>query len=205
MAVVPLANVGWEFAGGDLLGFAAVLPRDADETTTAAMFQALRALLRSSNDEAWFLDLVMTSAWVWRLELTGSPSRASLQPSRWTRSARSWASVTPVVLDRFPDHGDDIETARIVAGMCRNIGLPEPTSIELHKHSIVRGAPPAYPARGDARRPDWSFPPESKLANRPRRHVVITFDVPVEGPVILGAGRYHGMGLCLPQRAGAEW
>jgi CRISPR-associated protein Csb2 len=29
-------------------------------------------------------------------------------------------------------------------------------------------------------------------------HAVIQFGAPVEGPLVLGAGRYLGYGLCLP-------
>jgi CRISPR-associated protein Csb2 len=107
-------------------------------------------------------------------------------------------SVTPMMLDRFPDEDDPLEAARIVAASCANIGLPAPVEIELHKHSGARGAPAAYPARGSRSRPDWSFPRESRLRDRPRRHLVIRFGEPVRGPVLLGAGRYQGFGLCLP-------
>jgi CRISPR-associated protein Csb2 len=103
-----------------------------------------------------------------------------------------------VLLDRFPHGGDPTEEARILAAACTNIGLDEPESLEIHKHSAVRQGPSAYPARGVAHRVDWSFPRGSKLANRPRRHVVLRFAEPVSGPVVLGAGRYHGFGLCLP-------
>ena len=106
--------------------------------------------------------------------------------------------MTPILLDRFPDHGDAIEEARVIAAACRNIGLPEPVEIEVHKHSAVYGAPSAYPARGDRRLPDWSFPQAAKFARRPRRHVVLRFADKVEGPILLGAGRFHGLGLCLP-------
>jgi CRISPR-associated protein Csb2 len=42
------------------------------------------------------------------------------------------------------------------------------------------------------------IPDESALADRPRRHLVLYFAEPVAGPVLLGAGRFRGLGLCRP-------
>jgi CRISPR-associated protein Csb2 len=42
----------------------------------------------------------------------------------------------------------------------------------------------------------WRLP--SSLASRFLTHAVIRFSEPVEGPVILGAGRFVGLGLCRP-------
>ncbi|MCC6779311.1 MAG: type I-U CRISPR-associated protein Cas5/Cas6 [Hyphomicrobiales bacterium] len=196
VAVLPLASVGWDHATGDLLGFAVVLPRDAEGGERDSVLRALAAFMRLDQDEP-FAELIF-AAGTWRLEQTATPSRASLRPTRWCTSAMEWASVTPVLLDRFPDHGDLVEEGRLVAAACRNIGLPEPAEIELHKHSAVKGAPAAYPARGNRHRPDWSFPSGAKFASRPRRHVVLRFNEPVTGPVVLGAGRFYGLGLCLP-------
>jgi CRISPR-associated protein Csb2 len=134
----------------------------------------------------------------WRVERAAAPSRSSLNPERWCGVAAIWVSATPVLLDRFPDHGDPVEEARLIAAACLNIGLLEPVEIEIYKHSALSGAPSAYPARGSRSRPDWSFPRGVKFADRPRRHVMLRFAEPVEGPVILGAGRFHGFGLCRP-------
>lgn len=196
-AVVPLANVGWDHSTGDLLGFAVVLPRTADPGQRRDVLKALAAFVQPDG-EGLKAELHFGEAGVWRLEHAATPSRTSLQPWRWCATAHTWASATPVLLDRFPDKGDVVAEAGVIAAACRNIGLPEPETIEIHKHPAVRGAPSAYPTRCNRRRPDWSFPAGSKSANRPRRHVVLRFAAPVTGPVILGAGRFHGFGLCLP-------
>jgi CRISPR-associated protein Csb2 len=196
VAVLPLANVGWSHATGDLLGFAVVLPRATDSVGLDKVLRALAAFAHLDQEEP--CAQLSFNAGSWKLEHVATPSRRSLQPRRWCRSARVWASATPVLLDRFPEHGDVVEESRIVAAACRNIGLPEPVEIELHKHSAVKAAPSAYPARRSSARADWSFPAGAKFASRPRRHVVLRFDQPVTGPVVLGAGRFHGLGLCLP-------
>lgn len=197
-AIVPLANVGWPHASGDLLGFAIVLPREIANQDRGVALQALAGFAHLDRGEEAQAELRLSSTMLWRVERTAAPSRASLKPTRWCAKSLSWASATPVLLDRFPDHNDPIEEARLIANACCNIGLPEPSQIEIHKHSAIQGAPSAYPARGNRSIPDWSFPAGIKFASRPRRHVILRFAEPVEGPVMIGAGRFHGFGLCLP-------
>jgi CRISPR-associated protein Csb2 len=43
---------------------------------------------------------------------------------------------------------------------------------------------------------NWRLPPS--LATRQLTHAVIRFAEPIDGPVILGAGRFVGLGLCRP-------
>lgn len=197
LAIVPLQNVGWQYSDGSLLGFALILPRmlSAEERRTA--LQAIAAFARLDQDEPHSI-VQLNQQHAWNVVRTANPSRASLRPGRWCASADVWASATPVILDRFADRGDFQAEAAIVAAACRNIGLPEPIAIDIHKHSAVTGAETTFPARGRLSRPDWSFPAGSKLKPRPRRHVVLRFAAPVAGPVILGAGRYAGFGICLP-------
>ena len=124
--------------------------------------------------------------------LNPKPSDIQVGGKQYTKVAGlTWVKSTK------PDLFADGE-ARLIATACRNIDLPEPLAIEIHKHSAIKGVPSAYPARGERNRPDWSFPKGSKFASRPRRHVVLHFGENIEGPVILGAGRFHGFGLCLP-------
>ena len=199
LAIVPLANLGWEHATGDLLGFAIVLPRDCKGAKRDAVLDAVANFAPLNEEgETRLAKVYLAKDAVWHVSRAATPSRSSLKPDRWCRTASTWASATPLLLDRFPDDGDTIEEARLIAWACGNIGLPEPIEIEIHKHSAVTGAPSAYPARGNPRAPDWSFPLGAKFAQRPRRHVVLRFAEDVQGPVILGAGRFHGFGLCLP-------
>lgn len=195
-AFVPLANVGWEHADGELLGMAIVLPRNLAEGERRQALSAIAEAIDMAKGPGRLA--LKLGSHTWLLQRSPAPARASLRADRWCGVSRLWASATPVLLDRFPDHDDPIEEAKIVAGACRNIGLPEPQRIEIHKHSAVQGAPSAYPARGRKSLPDWSYPPDSSFRSRPRRHVVLEFEEPVRGPVLLGAGRYAGFGLCLP-------
>jgi CRISPR-associated protein Csb2 len=198
LAIVPLLNAGWPHASGDLLGLAIVVPRRSDDAALAAVKGALAKLLRYEEEAgAGQLRINLFGDRRWIIDRAIAPSRASLRPGRWCAASRIWASVTPMMLDRFPKEGDPAEEARLVASACAAIGLPEPMEVEIHKHSAVTGAPTTYPRRGRGR-PEWVFPKDSKFKDRPRRHVVLRFDELVHGPLILGAGRYHGFGLCLP-------
>jgi CRISPR-associated protein Csb2 len=196
-AIVPLLDVGWPHSSGRLLGLAVVLPRTLGWDDRAPALTALARFARVDRGPDALAELRF-ARFTWSLRRLALPDRASLDPARWCGTATTWASATPVVLDRFPDRNDPVQEAAFIAESCRSIGLPEPISIEIHKHSALRGAPSAYPARGAAHVPDWSFPAGSKLVQRPRRHVWIEFAEPVTGPMILGAGRYQGFGLCLP-------
>ena len=196
LAFVPLANVGWEYSDGELFGMALVLPRRLDPNERHQVLLAIADALDTKNN-TFGIDLQFRPG-TWHLERSPWPSRASLRPERWCAVSRSWASVTPVLLDRFPEYDDPVEEARLLSDACRRIGLPEPDAIEIHKHSAVRGAPSAYPGRGRPHLPSWSFPDGSPLQSRPRRHVVLRFSREVRGPVFIGAGRYYGFGMCLP-------
>jgi CRISPR-associated protein Csb2 len=113
-------------------------------------------------------------------------------------AGRRWATVTPFAFDRFPKDKDGQGAAAIIAQACINIGLPSPAEIDLHKHSAFRGAPSAKRHLGEPSSAGYRFPQGSAVAGRPLRHLVLTFEQPVRGPVILGAGRFQGLGLCLP-------
>ncbi len=116
----------------------------------------------------------------------------NLDPHTWTACFRTWASVTPVVPNRHFDGKDRWERAAdSVKDACRHIGLPRSAEVVLHPVSVVEGVPHAR-----------EFP---RLLLRKRdngrqshAHAVIVFDRPVTGPVLVGAGRFRGCGLCKP-------
>ncbi|MYE54054.1 MAG: type I-U CRISPR-associated protein Cas5/Cas6, partial [Chloroflexi bacterium] len=73
---------------------------------------------------------------------------------------------------------------------CEHIGLPRPTELLLHPTSLVQGIPIS---REFAR-----IPRNRNGGQRRHAHAVIIFDQPVRGPVMIGAGRFRGYGLCRP-------
>ncbi len=198
LAILPLADVGWKFSRGRLMGVALSLPRTIERERASPDRSALLQAIAQFERQADGAHLTLGELGAWQLGREAMPTAASLQAPRYCRSSRCWASATPVILDRFPKKGEGKDIDAIISAACVNIGLPKPTEIGTYKHSAIVGAPSAFPAEAAKRAQSWMFPRKSPLSDRPRIHVVLTFKEPVEGPVILGAGRFQGLGLCLP-------
>lgn len=196
VAYVPLADVGSRYASGNVLGVAILLPRGVNSEERRAV---LRAIGRWENQ-----GLRLTLGRVGALELErviDSDPRQTLDPAYWMRPARRWGSVTPVALDKNPGdlYSDNPKEAaeavrraeEIVMRSCERVGLPAPRWVEIIRRSLFDAAPAA--------RDYMPFPRKSANPNAHRRvcvHIEMSFDEPVAGPVLIGAGRYFGVGLC---------
>jgi CRISPR-associated protein Csb2 len=186
-----------------LLGLALALPAtDAREhqQRVAAIGQALWALNADEElSDAPRLDLCWAPGLTWSLRPSAAPTARSLKPSRYARRARIWTSVTPIVLDRFPK-GDrtrrEEELTAIIARSCEYVGLDRPSKIVVAKHPAPSGAVSAYPSGNGPEWTGWTLP--ESLRGRLLTHATIEFSEPVSGPVVIGAGRFVGLGLCLP-------
>jgi len=183
LALLPLANVGYPYSDGTLKGFAAVLPRHADERVRTRLLLALQSVR----------ELLLGKLGVLKLDVLPqgeTPRLASLRfDARYRRPARVWVSVTPVALSRHPKPNKGLTEADIIAQDVERLGLPRPRDIGVGMVSAVRGAPRAMEfMRGNLK----------QLEGRLLRHVRIEFDEKVEGPLLVGAGRFMGFGLCLP-------
>lgn len=181
-AVVALPFVGRKHADGHLMGFAVVMPRDAGAAERRTVLAACGALaargLHIPGLGDWALEAVDLASLNW-----------TLRPATWTRASRRWSTVTPILLDRFPKKkGPTVE--EILAAACRRIGLPAPVEIEHSPYSHIEGVPPVPEfrllRRGDDK-PRWGV------------HATLTFPYGVRGSVLLGAGRYFGLGLLRPE------
>jgi len=217
LAFVPLPDVRYgtddvsRYASGAILGMALVPPADLDSGTRdmllEAIFRAEReaAATRSqppdSPPEPPVLRLTIgRHGIVFIQRQRGVSSLYGLNPVRWTRPSTRWLTATPIALSRNPGNlrSRDPDVVRravesaegIVAAECEHIGLPTPLKVWIHRRSLVGGAPAAH-----------RFMPFPADGNGPRRvcvHAELLFDSPVRGPVLLGAGRYFGLGLCVP-------
>lgn len=179
LAFAPLAFVDAPHADGSIKGAALILPRSIDPVA--------RRRLRLAIELPWNLHLGPLGAL--RLRLVDSPQDAlkALRFRRYTRASTLWASVTPVVLDRHPKKNGPSEEA-IIADGCERIGLPRPIEVRTGAVSAMSGAPRAPDFHGQA----------VQTRDRLRRHVWLRFAEPVRGPLLIGAGRFTGLGLCLP-------
>lgn len=205
LAFVPLPFVGHPFASGDILGVALIPPRGLSARDRDLLLEAIYRAEREAADGAGTLRLTMG----WRGELhlrrLREPSRLStLTAARWVGPARRWDTATAIALSRNPGKlfsRDPMVVARAVeeaeasiAEDCVRIGLPAPAAVWVHRRSNVSGAPAArrfmpFPYKGDGHR-------------RVCVHAEILFEEPVEGPLMLGAGRFFGLGLCVPRPEG---
>ena len=208
LAAVPLAFAGFEHADGVLMGLALVPPKGRGDLLADTGFRkALASRLAPPEPNAD--DGARRRIRVWdpntpRLDLMLALSleveRATLDARRYARLSHRWATVTPVVLDRHLKGGSgktiQEEMEEIVAQACeRSIGA-RPAHVVANKHSAVRGAPSAYPSGSAPRWTGWRTP--EHFASRRLVHAVIAFEEAVAGPLLIGAGRFCGLGLCLP-------
>jgi CRISPR-associated protein Csb2 len=212
LAIVPLPFVGSRYATGEILGVALVFPRDADETQRQIVLRSVglweQQRRRDEDDDLVDtppLDLTLGRAGMLTLERIewGVSPLKTLRPSTWCRASTSWVTATPIALDRNPGElraqdptkqQQAFEAAeQIIAAACERIGLPRPSNVQLHPSVPLVGVAKAraYPA----------FPADPNKMQRVKAHARIEFPVPVHGPVLLGAGRYHGLGLCFPMQS----
>jgi len=193
LALVPLSFVGHAHADGHLLGVGALLPRDLSRDDRR---DVLRALGRVR-------ELKLGRLGVWRLEtVTEARPPWNLRARAWTahpEGALEWSTVTPVAFDRHPKVKDKAAyRAAVVAmieGCCARVVLPRPRQIVVTPVSAHLGVPPAH-----------AFPRLHRKDGSQRRHThaILIFDEPVRGPMLLGAGRYRGYGLCRPLDGSGE-
>ena len=190
MALAPLPFVGARHADGRILGLALILPRnlapeDAGKAINTILHDATTGLPREHRlfDGQW-LECEAS------LETRERPP-LNLNPGIWTKASQTWASVTPIALNRHFDGADRWDrAAESVKGACEDIGLPRPSEVLLHPVSLVGGVPHAREFPRMVRKPDGG--------RRSHAHAVLVFDEPVSGPLLVGAGRFRGYGLCRP-------
>lgn len=196
-AFVGLPFVGSPHADGHLLGMAMVLPRHLSQ---AEQDGCIGALARCLDRDTKRLKLRLGRSGTLDLEAVApTEARKTLLPSSWCppEGSASWATATPIVLDRMPPRrAKDLDAfvEEVVAEACVRIGLPRPIGVETREASRLVGAPHAR-----------QFPPMKRKkdgSNRWSLHALVVWDRPVRGPILLGAGRFRGMGLLKPFREG---
>jgi CRISPR-associated protein Csb2 len=209
LAVVPLPFVGHDRADGTVLGVGLVLPKACPDAERRAVARALRHwedAVRRDHEDAPTLPVHLGRAGVLPLRRQEfGETRRNLMPATWCARSRTWASVTPIALDRHPGDlwsRDDTKRRRAqeagrksIASACERLGLPQPARIEILPHAPWAGAAKVR-----------AFPPYPPTAAGPRRmltHARLVFPTLVRGPVLLGAGRYFGLGLMRPTEFGS--
>ena len=209
LSFLPLPYVASAYANGDILGVALVLPRAATEQERRSVLQCVGRWEDNAKHEPGepTPQLKLTLGRHGKLHIQriafGLSDRSTLRPRTWCGPSPIWATATPIALDRNPGdlHASD-PTKRAaayaaaedtVAIACTHIGLPRPAHVDVVRSAVLAGTPKPR-----------SFPPFPRDRSRYRRvlvHARLVFNMDVWGPLLIGAGRYFGLGLCRPLRA----
>ncbi len=207
-AVVPIPYVGSTHADGRLLGIAVSSPKGMEAASRRSLYRAIGTWERTARGQSGSSTRPMklmlgNRAEVLLARLVGPSDLMSLRPRVWCRPSRRWVSATPIALPRHPgalDRGTAVARAKAWARAevgvrlaCAHVGLPEPAAAELSLGPLIAGARKAtqFPAFRQ-------IGPEGKPVRRQLVHASLTFDDQVAGPLMLGAGRFFGLGLMRP-------
>ena len=208
IAIVPIPFVGSPHADGRILGIAVSIPNGVDRVSRTALYRAIgtweHTMQGRPGPSEELLKLTLGTRGVVQLRrVLGDSDLVSLRPGVWLKSARRWISVTPVALPQHPGSlaKGTAKTrakawARAEAAVrlaCTHVDLPEPVAVVLSTDPWIAGARKAahFPAFRQTGR-------EGQPVRRQLVHVSLTFDDLVRGPLMLGAGRFIGLGLMRP-------
>ena len=170
---LALPDVGYPRSRGRIHGMALWLPPGCD------------AVVRQRARDAAFTVRSLTGRGldVSVIPRDNEPRPHAANPARWTRSARCWVTAFPALHERR----GRLDLAQ-VSRWCEHAGLPAPARFRSARSPLVRGAVDLAPV--EVNRPGRPGLPYS--------HVKLWFEEPVAGPVVIGAGRQRGLGLCVP-------
>ena len=171
---LPLPDVGHPHAKGRIIGTGIFFPSDMAPKQRQKVLAALGQVREFRLPDGRISTL--------RPPMPGERLPVAMARSTWTRPCNTWATVTPVVLDRPPKRLTEERIRHAISQSLVFAGYPKPRDIEVSTFSKFQGAPPAF------RVP----------ANKPRYHATVCFEEPVAGPVIAGRLRYFGVGLFRP-------
>ncbi len=226
--MVPLLNAGNPYSNGAVSGIALILPADCPDHDKEIVERAIRSwsaagfeLLLPASPDGQPVRLILQDLGVDRaigppgwLDAALTAQRKTTTRNYWCRPARRWLTVTPIALDRFPGNlrsrdprareRAEAEAAASIARACVFAGLADSPG-QVHVNIRLDAPLVGVPASPGGRRSQGQrqFPGYQTGSGTPRAcvHAEIEFTEPVRGPVLVGAGRYFGYGLCLPRQA----
>ncbi|WP_336248941.1 type I-U CRISPR-associated protein Csb2 [Stomatohabitans albus] len=199
--IIAPAFVQFRHATGAGMGVVLILPEPDDQQDRLNVYQAIGAWEQANDDSQELGTVRLFSSGGDRTVFKRNPTSRvkTLQLDTWRKPSSIWVTTTPIVLDRNPKHfghasaskHDAAATKAIdsIVRACRDQGLPEPVSVQVQRQ-------PFFSESYDCKRFD---PIEIGGRRRFLIHARIQFKEPVQGPLVLGAGRFFGMGLCAPE------
>ena len=195
VAFLPLPFVGARYADGHILGLAIAVPKDIPSEEARRTLGTL--LFNQESGKEKTIHLWRADVWDWKLQReTRDRPPITLRAETWTEPSTVWASVTPVVLHHYPKKHRDFDVERIVAEAFVSAGFPMPKELQVRSAPHFEGAPHA--------RALPEFTEGGANLCRYQTHVVATFQQPLQGPLIVGRGRFRGYGLFRPLKTKAS-
>ena len=184
LAVIPLLDMGHAYAGGHIMGFSFILPKNASAEVSSEMDRSLSELETLKTGKIGVLQVQRITPDM----IPNSPRGLNLR--YYEGPSKSWGTVTPIALGKHPklsDLGPGKSGGSVFREACVMAGLPEPEEVITMPSSVFEGV-------GLAR--DYVVP--QKFGNYLRTHSIIRFPEKVRGPIVIGSGRYLGYGLLYP-------
>ncbi len=170
---LALPDVGFPRSRGRVHGLALWLPPESD-----------RLQRQRARDAALSIDALVGRSVKVSVEPRGDGERPwAANPGRWQGPSPTWITAFPVIHERRGVPGLS-EAVR----WCRHAGLPEPVAFRSLRTPLIPGAVDLAPT--EVNRPGRPALPYS--------HAEFRFSDPIWGPVVVGAGRQRGFGLCAP-------
>lgn len=201
ISFLALPNVGYEHSDGRIMGLAISLPYGLDDVARNATLRGIGTWENTRGNGP--LQLRMGRSGDVEMRRVQPPFHLkTLNPAVWARRSRWWASAMPVAL---PAHPGDLRkgspaarakawgrAAESVAQSCEHVGLPRPVDVRVSFVSELVGARPArdFPVFKQGRGGGGVI--------RRLVHVSVEFEEEIAGPLVLGSGRFLGMGLMRP-------
>lgn len=170
---LALPDTGFPRSRGRIHGLALWLPPGLD-----------RVRRQQARDATVAIDALVGQGIEVSVEPLGDEERPwAANPRRWRGPSRTWMTAFPVIHERRGVPGLPEATR-----WCRHAGLPEPVAFRSSRTPLLPGAIDLTPV--EVNRPGRPALPYS--------HAEFRFAEPITGPVVIGAGRQRGFGLCVP-------
>lgn len=200
VAFVPLPFIGNEYADGALMGCALVLPRELPGGDREVLLRLVAKWEKERANDRGDLTLAGGTLPPVHIRRVDVSAKVALDPMRWSRPSERFITATPIALDKNPGNlrSNQAGTARkaaleaqqSISDACVYVVGVRPASVEVSLAPLLPGAQHV--------RDFLPWPGRPGRTPRVRVHADIQFEAPVRGPLMLGAGRYFGLGLCLP-------
>lgn len=199
VAFVPLPFVGHDHADGALMGCALVLPRELPSRDREVLLRLVAKWEKERANDRRDLTLAGGTLPPFHIRRVDVSAKVALDPMRWSRSSARFITATPIALDKNPgnlrSHQNGtarraaLEAQQSISDACLYVVGVRPVSVEVSLAPLLPGAQHV--------RDFLPWPGRPGRTPRVRVHADIQFAAPVRGPLLLGAGRHFGLGLCL--------